>query len=60
MRFFEQTPDGVLLWESFGEFGLNDVHKQYAISLRVPRYKTLEVSSTIPTAGCPYRFTVRN
>ena len=45
VRFFEQTPDGVLLWESLGEFGLDDVHKHYAISLRVPSYKTLDISA---------------
>jgi hypothetical protein len=32
-------PDPTEPWEAWGEFSTSEVHKQYAISLRTPRYK---------------------
>ena len=42
MRFFEEKA-GQLVWEGFGDFQPSDVHKQYGICFRTPRYRSLEV-----------------
>ena len=42
VRFFEET-NGQLVWEGFGDFQPSDVHKQYGICFRTPRYKNIEV-----------------
>ncbi len=44
VRFYEEDEDGRLVWEGFGEFQPSDVHKQYGICFRTPRYHNLEVS----------------
>ena len=44
VRFYEEDEDGRLVWEGFGEFQPSDVHKQYGICFRTPRYQNLEVS----------------
>lgn len=38
VRFFEEE-NGELVWESFGDFGQGDVHRQYAIVFKTPKYK---------------------
>ena len=38
MRFFEEENNEVI-WESFGDFGQGDVHRQYAIVFKTPKYK---------------------
>ncbi len=43
VRFYEEDDDGRLIWEGFGEFQPSDVHKQYGICFRTPRYQNLEV-----------------
>ncbi len=44
VRFFEEDDStGKLLWEGLGEFQPSDVHKQYGIAFRTPRYHNLEV-----------------
>ena len=45
VRFYEETRDGQVLWEALGDFQPSDVHKQYGICFRTPRYKNLEVSA---------------
>ena len=42
VRFFEEKNDQ-LVWEGFGDFQPSDVHKQYGICFRTPRYKNIEV-----------------
>ena len=42
VRFFEEKND-MVLWEGFGDFQPSDVHKQYGICFRTPRYKDIEV-----------------
>ena len=42
VRFFEEKND-IVLWEGFGDFQPSDVHKQYGICFRTPRYKDIEV-----------------
>ena len=37
VRFYEER-NGRLVWEAFGDFQPNDVHKQVAICFRTPRY----------------------
>ncbi|XP_046387413.1 proto-oncogene c-Rel-like isoform X2 [Ischnura elegans] len=46
IRFYEES-DGQLVWEGFGDFQPTHVHKQVAISFRTPRYKKLEVESSV-------------
>merc|ERR1712223_1938093 len=41
VRFYQEI-DGQLIWEGFGEFQPSDVHKQYGICFRTPRYVNLE------------------
>ena len=42
VRFYQET-NGQLVWEGFGDFQPSDVHKQYGICFRTPRYKNIEV-----------------
>ena len=37
-----------MIWEGFGDFQPSDVHKQYGICFRTPRYRNLEVEQNIP------------
>ena len=37
VRFYEER-NNQLVWEAFGDFQPNDVHKQVAISFRTPKY----------------------
>lgn len=37
VRFYEEI-DGQTVWEAFGDFGQNDVHRQYAIVFKTPPY----------------------
>ena len=45
VRFFEESNDGLLVWEAFGDFQPSDVHKQFAISFRTPQYHQLQVNN---------------
>jgi len=47
VRFFEEQQDGQVLWEAFGDFQPSDVHKQYGICFRTPRYKNLEIEQPV-------------
>ncbi|GLG94364.1 Uncharacterized protein GBIM_01588 [Gryllus bimaculatus] len=47
VRFFEQDHGGRTLWEAQGDFTPAHVHKQVAISLRTPRYRTLDVPQPV-------------
>jgi len=42
VRFYEEE-EGQLVWEAFGDFQPSDVHKQYGICFRTPKYKNIEV-----------------
>lgn len=60
VRFFHETVDYALIWEAYGEFLPNDVHKQVAISLRTPKYYdesiqqpvTIQIQLRRPSDGC--------
>lgn len=43
VRFFEQTHGNHITWESNGEFNHTNVHKQVAISFKVPPYHNLDI-----------------
>ena len=43
VRFFEEENNGETVWEAFGDFQPSDVHKQYGICFRTPKYKNIEV-----------------
>lgn len=38
VKFFELNHEGALVWEDYGEFNQSNVHKQVAISFKVPKY----------------------
>ena len=42
VHFYEET-NGNVTWKGLGDFQPTDVHKQYGICLRTPKYKNLEV-----------------
>jgi len=46
VRFFEEQ-NGHLIWEGFGDFQPSDVHKQYGICFRTPRYKNIEIEQPV-------------
>merc|ERR1719510_1996378 len=46
VRFYQET-NGQLVWEGFGDFQPSDVHKQYGICFRTPRYKNIEIESPV-------------
>ena len=39
VRFVEEDPQGVEVWEGYGNFCPTDVHRQFAIVFRTPPYK---------------------
>ena len=47
VQFYEETSDGAVTWRALGEFQPTDVHKQYGICFRTPKYKVMEVISFI-------------
>ncbi|KAK9883833.1 hypothetical protein WA026_002030 [Henosepilachna vigintioctopunctata] len=46
VRFYEEK-NGKVVWEGFGEFQPNRVHKHVAISFHPPRYHDLEISDPV-------------
>ena len=46
VRFFQEK-DGQLVWEGWGDFQPSDVHKQYGISFKTPRYHDLEIEDNV-------------
>merc|ERR1712209_32655 len=46
VRFYEEKNDQ-LIWEGFGDFQPSDVHKQYGICFRTPRYKNIEIEQPV-------------
>ncbi|XP_054157157.1 embryonic polarity protein dorsal-like [Oppia nitens] len=50
VRFYEETADGILVWEAYAEFRAQDIHKHFAISFRTPRYADTNVLSPVAVA----------
>lgn len=46
VRFYEEK-HGKIVWEDNGEFQHSNVHKQVAISFKTPRYRTLDVETSV-------------
>lgn len=46
VRFFEQKDDEVI-WEAFGIFEVQDVHRQVAISFKTPKYRLSAITKAI-------------
>jgi len=46
VRFFEERGNQ-LVWEGFGDFQPADVHKQYGICFKTPKYKNIEIESAV-------------
>ena len=49
IQFYEESNEGVVTWRALGEFQPTDVHKQYGICFRTPKYKVMEVIELIDT-----------
>ena len=47
VRFYQEV-NGQIMWEGYGEFQPSDVHKQYGICFRTPRFLNLETEENIP------------
>lgn len=47
IRFFEEQPGQLLVWEAFADFQPNDVHKQVAITFRTPKYYTENIQMPV-------------
>jgi len=47
IQFYEESNEGVVTWRALGEFQPTDVHKQYGICFRTPKYKVMEVSQSV-------------
>ena len=47
MRFFESDAEGEVEWESYGNFGPSDVHRQYAIVFKTPPYRDLYIKQPV-------------
>ena len=45
VRFYEESPQGGVMWEGHGDFGVNDVHRQLAIVFKTPEYRDLSITS---------------
>ena len=43
IQFYEESNEGIVTWRALGEFQPTDVHKQYGICFRTPKYKLMEV-----------------
>jgi len=46
VQFFEESGSTVV-WKAMGDFQATDVHKQYGICLKTPKYKNLEVTEAV-------------
>lgn len=46
VRFYEEE-NGEVMWEGFGDFGQGDVHRQYAIVFKTPKYKEEFISRPV-------------
>ncbi|XP_078284401.1 nuclear factor NF-kappa-B p100 subunit-like [Rhinoraja longicauda] len=44
IRFYEDDERG---WEAYGDFGPTDVHRQFAIVFRTPRYRDIDIERPI-------------
>lgn len=51
VRFFEQK-SGKIVWEIKGDFKKTDVHKETAISFKVPAYEKLDIDEPVKVC-CP-------
>lgn len=47
VRFFELNDDKEVIWEDFGKFSEADVHHQYAIALKTPPYKDINITEYV-------------
>ncbi|XP_072939833.1 uncharacterized protein Rel [Epargyreus clarus] len=47
IRFYELDPSGEEVWTANGVFLQSDVHHQYAIVFRTPKYKDLQIASDV-------------
>jgi len=47
IRFFEQSPDGEVVWEAYPDIGDLDVHHQYAIVFKTPPYRDSSVTEPV-------------
>nr|1NFI_B Chain B, NF-KAPPA-B P50 [Homo sapiens]1NFI_D Chain D, NF-KAPPA-B P50 [Homo sapiens] len=43
IRFYEEEENGGV-WEGFGDFSPTDVHRQFAIVFKTPKYKDINIT----------------
>ena len=46
VRFYEEVENKVV-WEGYGEFQPSDVHKQFGICFKSPKYHNIEVTCNV-------------
>ncbi|KAM5194119.1 nuclear factor NF-kappa-B p105 subunit [Mantella aurantiaca] len=46
IRFYEEDENGYT-WEGFGDFSPTDVHRQFAIVFKTPKYRDLSIMKTV-------------
>ncbi|KAK3093326.1 hypothetical protein FSP39_014150 [Pinctada imbricata] len=47
VRFYQENSSGDTIWEDYGEFSVNDIHRQYAIVFKTPPYKDTLISQPV-------------
>jgi len=47
IRFFEQSPDGEMVWEAYPDVNSLDVHHQYAVVFKTPPYRDPRITEPV-------------
>lgn len=47
VRFYEMNENDELVWEDLGKFTEADVHHQYAIALKTPPYRKIDIKEPV-------------
>lgn len=47
VRFYEENQFGDEIWDAYGDFSPTDVHRQFAIVFRTPRYRDVNIKDPV-------------
>lgn len=47
VRFYEENQFGDEIWDAYGDFSPTDVHRQFAIVFRTPRYRDTNIKDPV-------------
>lgn len=47
VRFYEETDEDGIVWEKYGSFGQQDVHRQVAIVFKTPEYRNQNITTPV-------------